>query len=94
MIMQGRVRDISTDSINSSMVVIADMWDWDENERNILPTAVALLINLVRDQAYDVEQRIAEPTESALAIAPTWGYPTVVPDQVYESPDTENLPHF
>lgn len=95
LIMQGRVRDISNNSINSAMGVIADMWQWDENEMSIMPTAVTLLINLVRDQAYEQDERKVEPPEGALEISPTWGYPELIPDRTYLRPeDREDYVHF
>ncbi|MCX6645757.1 MAG: hypothetical protein NTY09_05300 [bacterium] len=83
LIMQGRVRDISNDSINSTMGVIAEMWQWDESEMDIMPTAVMLLINLVREQAYDPEERKIPMPETALTVAPSWGYPPVIPETIY-----------
>jgi hypothetical protein len=94
LIMQGRVKDISSESMDSTMEVIAEMWQWDETEMGILPTVVMLLINLLRDQAYDPEERMVAPAESAYEIAPAWGYPEFVPETTYVRPDDEDYVHF
>jgi len=75
LIMIGRIKDISMSNIEATMDIIAEMWQWDENERAILPTVVTLLINLLRDTAYDEENRRIPPEDYAYLIAPTWGYP-------------------
>ena len=51
------------------------MWQWDESEAQLLPTAVTLIINLLRDTAYDEATRQIPPEDSAYNVAPTWGYP-------------------
>jgi len=75
LIMIGRIRDISSANIQSTMSVISEMWQWDEDESKILPTAITLLINLLRDTAYDETMRKQPPEQTAYQIAPTWGYP-------------------
>ena len=75
LIMIGRIRDISSANIQSTMSVISEMWQWDEDESNILPAAITLLINLLRDTAYDENARKQPPEQTAYQIAPTWGYP-------------------
>ncbi len=87
MMLIGRMIDISNENISAAMGVIADMWQWTEEERNTLPMVVTLLINLLRDQALDPEVRSVPPTETELTIAPTWGYPCV---GVEESTTTED----
>jgi len=86
MILIGRVRDISTQNIEAAMDVIADMWQWTEEERNSLPLVVALLINMLRDQADDVEVRAAPPSEAELTQSPGWGLPVFATEEPEEPP--------
>ena len=92
MILIGRVRDISTENIDASMDVIAEMWRWTEEERRTLPMIVTLLINLLRDQAEDPETRIVPPTEAELAVAPSWGYPVIPEEETPPEDETESNP--
>ena len=62
LILIGRVNDIQMDNIKQAMGVIADMWQWTDQERTTLPTATMLLIqNFIRPRADDPEQRKIVP---------------------------------
>jgi hypothetical protein len=75
MLLIGRIRDISSPNIDAATGVIADMWRWTEQERGYLPPIVALLINVLRDTAYDEAARAAPVPDIAREKAPSWGYP-------------------
>jgi hypothetical protein len=92
MILIGRVRDISAENIDAAMDVIAEMWQWTDEERRTLPMIVALLINLLRDQAEDPEVRIVPPAEAEQAIAPTWGYPVIPEEETPPQDETASNP--
>lgn len=77
MLMIGRVRDISNNNIDAAMEIIAEMWQWNEEEFAALPVPISALINLLRDEAYDPSKREAEPLDISRRISPTWGYPFI-----------------
>jgi len=91
LIMIGRIRDISNANILETISVIAEMWQWNEQEANMLPTAISLIINLLREEAYIEENRLEPPLDIELQIAPTWGYP-ILENLQLEPPATERPP--
>jgi hypothetical protein len=75
MIMIGRVIDIGNENIDSVMGVIADMWAWNPDEAASLPPLVSLMINMLKQKAYDPAERSLPVPESAHQVSPAWGYP-------------------
>lgn len=92
MIMIGRIRDISTQNIQATMEVISDMWQWTPEEKRTLPPIINVMINYLRERAYDAVERAIPPEPHAHEIAPSWGYP-VIPQFNSISNDSINLPN-
>ena len=91
MVLVGRVRDISSGNIDQAMSVIADMWQWDQKDKSMLPIFQGI-INLLKNEAYDPAQRDAPPPDTARTMAPTWGYPSLVPQATTPQTTTPQTP--